>query len=150
MDRAAIDKMIDDITKTLSEMEDKTSKEYMELSASLRNLQDALIKDLTYEQNRIAKNMEQELKEHEINATQEIKMKELDMESELKRLEIESRVKQEKTRSVWGVVGAVGAAVVGFCGVLIECFSREKRIKDLREIKDEQGIVDRDLVNLTR
>lgn len=150
MDRAAIDKMINDITKTLSEMEDKTSKEYLDLSTSLRNLQDAQIKDLTYEQNCIAKNAEQDLKKQEIKSTQEIKMKELEMEAELKRLEIESRVKQEKTRSVWGVIGAVGAAVVGFGGVLIECFSREKRIKDLREIKDEQGIVDRDLVNLTR
>lgn len=150
MDRAAIDSMIDDITQTLSEMEDKKSKEYMELSASLRNLQDSLIKDLTYEQNRIAKNMEQELKEQELKSNQEFKMKELEMESELKRLEIESRAKQEKTRSFWGFLGVVGAAGLGLVGVICECFSRGKRIEQLREIKEDQGLVDRDLVNLTK
>lgn len=150
MDRAAIDSMIDDITKTLSEMEDKKSKEYMELSASLRNLQDSLIKDLTYEQNRIAKNMEQELKEQELKSNQEFKMKELEMESELKRLEIESRTKQEKTRSRWGFLGVMGAAVLGFAGIIYEGFSKGKRIEQLREIKEDQGLVDRDLVNLTR
>lgn len=150
MDRAAIDSMIDDITRTLSEMEDKKSKEYMELSASLRNLQDSLIKDLTYEQNRIAKNMEQELKEQELKSNQEFKMKELEMESELKRLEIESRAKQEKTRSVWGFFGAIGAGALALAGVICECFSKGKRIEQLREIKEDQGLVDRDLVNLTR
>ena len=150
MDREAIDLMIDDITKTLAEMPDKKCKEYQELSASLRNLQDALIKDLTYEQNRIRANMEQELKEQELASTRELKMKELEMEAEVKRLEIESRVKQEKTRSRWGFFGAIGAAVLGLGGVLLECLSREKRVKNLREIKEEQGIVDRDLVNLTR
>ena len=150
MDRAAIDSMIDDITRTLSEMEDKKSKEYMELSASLRNLQDSLIKDLTYEQNRIAKNMEQELKEQELKSNQEFKMKELEMESELKRLEIESRAKQEKTRSFWGFFGVIGAAALGLVGVICEGFSRGKRIEQLREIKEDQGLVDRDLVNLTR
>lgn len=150
MDREAIDLMIDDITKTLSEMPDKKSKEYKELSDSLRNLQNALIQDLTYEQNRIKANMEQELKEREIESNRELKMKELEMETEIKRLEIESRVRQEKTRSRWGFFGAIGAAVLGLGGVLLECFSRERRIEKLREIKDDQGIVDRDLVNLTR
>lgn len=182
MDREAIDLMIDDITKTLAEMPDKKCKEYQELSASLRNLQDALIKDLTYEQNRIRANMEQELKEQEIQSNQAIKMreleikekeatakvkeaeakakesensmalriKELEMESELKQQELESRVRQEKTRARWGFFGAIGAAVLGLGGVLLECLSREKRVENLREIKEEQGIVDRDLVNLTR
>ena len=148
MDRVAVEAQIDEITKLLSEMEDKKSREYRELSASLSNLQDALMRDLTYEQNRIKANMELDFKQTELETNRDLKMKEMEMNQEVKLKEIESRVDQEKVRGKWGLIGAIGAGVLGLGGVIFQCFSRQKNIESLRQIKNDQGIVDRDELNM--
>lgn len=141
MDRQAVEMQIDAMTNLLPTLTPGT-KEYSNTAMAIRNLQDALIREETYEQNRIKNNMELDLKEKELDLKKE--------EINAKLVEATERTKQEKTRSWLGFAGAAIGGVAAIATAIIGALSRRDSIHELKEIKDDQGIVDRDLVNLTR
>lgn len=141
MDRVAVEQQIDAMTELLPTLTPGT-KEYSDLTASIRNLQDALLREETYEQNRIKANMELDLKEKELDLKEH--------EIQVKNVEIMERTSQEKTKSWLAFAGATIGGLAAIGTAVIGALSRRDTIRELRELKEDQGIVDRDLVNLTR
>ena len=127
MEREQIEQQLNVCLDKILELE-PGSDEYHKMAKTITELQGALLKDLTYEQNRIQATMDREVKEKEI----------------------EVRGESEKARSMWGALGVIGAALVGVVVAIIDNAGKDRRIEALREIKDDQGIVDKDLYNLTR
>lgn len=117
MDRATLELNIAKVLDKIEETEPGT-KEYSELSSELRNLQDALSKDISLEENRLSR------------------------EAETK-----SRNFGEKMR-FWGMV-LVAAITGGFTigGELIKSKSKADQIEALKQIKEDQGIIDKDVYN---
>ena len=125
--RLAVEEQIDKLTQLLKELDPK-SKEYADVCGSIRNLENALMQEVKYEQDRVQSMLDRDLKQEEIR----------------------SGVEKEKIRARWGFFGAVFGGLAAIGTAVIAALSRRDNIRELREIKDDQGIVDRDLVNLTR
>lgn len=125
MDRVQIEKKIDEVIEKLEET-DPGTKEFTELSVQLRNLQDSLSKDIAQEETRATRENETRLKEKEL----------------------EVRLKGERSRSIWTAIGAGLAAAATVAVAFINGEYQAKRIEALKNVKEDQGIIDRDVMNV--
>lgn len=129
MDRVAIEKLRDKLVKELETMTEGTEK-FTEITTQIRNLTDVLSKDFAQEETRAKREEETRLKE-----------KELDV-----------RLKGERSRSIWAAIGtglAAGLTALGGIAVaILNGKSQDRRIDKLKNIKEDQGIVDRDVMNV--
>lgn len=129
MDRVAIEKLRDELIKEL-ETKTKGTDEFTEITTQIRNLEDVLSKDIAQEETRAKREEETRLKEKEL----------------------EVRLKGERSRSIWAAIGAGLAAgltaVGGIVVAIVNGKSQDRRIDKLKTIKEDQGIIDRDVMNV--
>ena len=123
MERKRIQEEIDRLADKMSELE-VGSEEYNKLLQAMQKLHEMLYKDIEAENTRIAKTMDQDLKERELDQR--------DRETEV-------RAKASKWDAVWNFLGKLASGVVAIGGVLL-----------LGEIKEDQGVVDKDKFSLVR
>ena len=110
------------IQEEIDRLADKMSE--LEVGSEEYKLHEMLYKDIEAENTRIAKTMDQDLKERELDQR--------DRETEV-------RAKASKWDAVWNFLGKLASGVVAIGGVLL-----------LGEIKEDQGVVDKDKFSLVR
>lgn len=123
MDR---EKMYEEYDRLFEELSKQTpgTKEYADTLAVLEKLHKMIIADEGAEQQRINDTMTQDLRQQEI---------------EQKDRESAERAKASRWDSIWGFLGKLVSGILAIGGVLL-----------LGEIKEEQGVVDKDKFSLVR
>ena len=117
MEREELEQMIDEGLAKLKKMQPGT-QEHSDTLKAVERLVELLEKDYDMEAKRLARNTEQDLKERELD---------------LRERELGARIKSDKRNTFWGVVGKILGIVGGGATILL-----------LRNVKDDQGIVDKD------
>ena len=123
MERKKIFEEIDRLTDVLSKQQPGT-KEYNDTLAALEKLHRMMLSDEEAEQKRLSDTMNQDLREREL---------------EQRDRETAERAKSSRWDSIWGFLGKLASGIVAIGGVLL-----------LGEIKEEQGVVDKDKFSLVR
>lgn len=123
MERERIEEEIDRLDTKMANLELGT-EEYNKLLPVRQKLHEMFHKDLEAENTRIAKTMDLDLRERELD---------------LRERETEIRAKSSKWDAVWNFLGKLASGVVAIGGILL-----------LGDIKEEQGVVDKDKFSLVR
>lgn len=117
MEREKLEEMFDEQMEKLKKMQPGT-QEYSETLKAIERIQELIDKDYEMEFKRLNHYAEQDFKEREL---------------ELRERELGNRIKSDKRNTFWGVVGKILGVLGGFGSILL-----------LREIKTDQGVVDKD------
>ena len=123
MERERIEEEIDRLSEKMADLEPGT-EEYSKLLQAMQKLHEMLYKDIEAENTRVAKTMDQDLRERELDQRER---------------ETNIRAKSSKWDTVWNFLGKLASGVVAIGGILL-----------LGDIKEEQGVVDKDKFSLVR
>jgi len=123
MERERIEEEIDRLAEKMADLEPGT-EDYSKLLQAMQKLHEMLYKDVEAENTRIAKTMDQDLRERELDQRER---------------ETDIRAKSSKWDAVWNFLGKLASGVIAIGGILL-----------LGDIKEEQGVVDKDKFSLVR
>ena len=156
----------DELNRLLKELEtiDVGTDKYVAVMTAIAKFQEMSLKESKYTTERLDVSMDRSAKEDQLDFEKlkhneefelekekilkeyELRMKELDVRQ--KDLEVkQAEVKVKSKRSIWAGVGAVAAAIFG--GAIGWAHDRDL-MNQLKETKEEQGIVDKDEFSLTQ
>ena len=120
------------IQKEMKRLEEKLAKtepgtrEYTEITSALRNLRDIQARDDAYIQ-------------ANSNANEE---------RDFRREELENQIKREKVRGIWMAIAGVGTIIGPIAVEFVRGFFKSAHLESLRVIEDDQGIVDKNRLNM--